>query len=176
MTERYKTIVLMLSKNFPKSTIHAGKPTKFHEKLINQLDYQRNHSLPSPVKPMKKHTIRSNYDMWVHNIEKINAGGYVLSVREWEGKPYRSKQVEIANFNGQGKYTIGYERITMNFNPITKELKCVINGKPFKDIESLAMNDGMTVAEFKDWFFGQGMDRKLFTGIIIHFSDMRYNI
>ena len=69
----------------------------------------------------------------------------------------------------------GYQRFTMKYDRDTDELKCVIDGKRFTDIATLAKNDGMTLEEFKDWFFGQGMSRDIYSGIIIHFTDFRYN-
>ena len=142
-TNRSKTVVLMLSHHYPKTAIHAGKPTHFKEKLLDG---------------RKIHTCRGRYDGWVLNIDKVNDKGYVLSVREWDGRPYGRgvKQKVIKEYCKAG-------------------LKCVIDGKRFTDIATLARNDGMTLEEFKDWFFGQGMNRGVYSGIIIHFTDFRYN-
>ena len=52
-----------------------------------------------------------------------------------------------------------------------REGRITIDGVPIQ----LARNDGMTLEEFKDWFFGQGLDRTVFSGVIIHFTDFRYN-
>lgn len=156
-TMRAKTVVLMLSHHYPKTTIHAGKPTNFREQLLDG---------------RKIHTCRGRYDGWAHNIDKVNTHNYVLSVREWDGKSYGKgvKQREIKQYR-----KAGYQRITMNYDRGTDELRCVIDGKRFDDVEQLARNDGMTLEEFKDWFFGQGLDRTVFSGVIIHFTDFRYN-
>ena len=132
-TNRSKTVVLMLSHHYPKTAIHAGKPTHFKEKLLDG---------------RKIHTCRGRYDGWASNIDKVN------------DKEYRKA---------------GYQRFTMKYDRDTDELKCVIDGKRFTDIAALAKNDGMTLEEFKDWFFGQGMSRSVYSGIIIHFTDFRYN-
>ena len=69
----------MLSKTFPKGHLHAGEQTFFKEKLgISKL-----------------HTIRANYSLWEQRIAEIQAGKGVLSIRQWVGEPYKSKQVEI---------------------------------------------------------------------------------
>ncbi len=156
-TPRNKTVVLILSHHYPKTTIHAGKPTHFKEQLLDG---------------RKIHTCRGRYDGWASNIDKVNNLNYVMSVREWDGKPCGKgvKQKEIASYT-----KLGYQRFTLRYDRTTDELKCVIDGKRFTDIETLAKNDGMTLKEFKDWFFGQGMERDIFSGIIIHFTDFRYN-
>ena len=77
-----KKVVLMLTKKFFAKHISASKNTNFQKHLESG---------------KKIHTIRSNYDMWKHDIEKINNGGFVLSIRQWENKPYRSKQEEIVS-------------------------------------------------------------------------------
>lgn len=156
-TTRSKTVVLMLSHHYPKTAIHAGKPTHFKEKLLDG---------------RKIHTCRGRYDGWAHNIDKVNELNYVMSVREWDGRPYGKgvKQKVIKEYR-----KAGYQRFTMKYDRDTDELKCVIDGKRFTDIAALARNDGMTLEEFKDWFFGQGMSRSVYSGIIIHFTDFRYN-
>ena len=40
---------------------------------------------------VKLHTIRANYPLWEKRIKDIQEGHAVLSVRQWSGKPYRSK-------------------------------------------------------------------------------------
>lgn len=145
----------MLSKMFPRKHISFGKETKFRTKLENK---------------KKIHTIRGNYELWKHNIEKIQNSNFFLSVRQWADKPYRSKQVEIMEFKN-----VGYERISMQYDPETRKLKAVINGKQYENVKELAKNDGLEWNEFIDWFFGQGTGRTLFQGVIIHFTDFRYN-
>ncbi len=154
---RAKTVVLILSHHYPKGKINAGKPTHFKEQLQDG---------------RKIHTCRGRYDGWSHNIDLINTGKYVMSVREWDGRPYGKgvKQSEIASYQ-----KLGYQRMTLRYDRTTDEIKCVIDGKRFTDIETLARNDGMTLKEFKDWFFGHGIQRDIFSGIIIHFTDFRYN-
>ena len=155
MRSRAKTIVLMLSKVFPRKHRSAGKKTNF-ERSLNE--------------GKKIHTIRSGYEAWKHNIEKIREGMFFLSLRQWSDVPYRSKQVEIKEL----KETVGYERITMQYNPETGIVKAVINGKQYLDVEKIAENDGLKWDDFIDWFFGQGTDRTLFQGVIVHFTDFRY--
>ena len=155
MRNRAKTIVLMLSKTFPRKHISFGKETDFRTKM---------------EKKQKIHTIRGNYELWKHNIEKIQNGKFYLSVRQWADKPYRSKQVEVMEFKN-----VGYERISMQYNRETGILKAEINGKNFDNVRELAAHDGLEWDEFIDWFFGQGTGRTSFNGVIIHFTDFRYN-
>ncbi|NLG03020.1 MAG: hypothetical protein GX567_04185 [Clostridia bacterium] len=70
-----KKIVLILSKTFPLIHSKKRKETGYKEAFLNG---------------RKIHTIRSNYDRWNHNIDKIQNGDLMLSLREWAGKPYNS--------------------------------------------------------------------------------------
>lgn len=145
----------MLSKAFPRKHISFGKETDFQKKLENQ---------------EKIHTIRGNFELWKHNIDKIRNGSFFLSIRQWAGRAYWSKQVEIKEYKD-----VGYERITMMYNPETGKLKAVIGGKAYENVEEIAKNDGLELNDFIDWFFGQGTGRTFFQGVIIHFTKFRYN-
>lgn len=86
-----KTYYLTLSQVFPATHARAGQPTGFRENLFKT----------------KLHTIRANYEFWKNRFEQIEKGEACLSIRQWTGKPYRSKQVEIARLTreDQGFYT-----------------------------------------------------------------------
>ncbi len=156
MRNRAKTVVLILSKTFPRKHRSAGLSTNFQRSL---------------TAGKKIHTIRSGYEVWKHNIEKVQGGTFFLSLRQWVGVPYRSKQEEIKEL----KSTVGYERITMQYDPETGIIKAVINGRRYEDVKQIAKNDGLSWEDFVDWFFGQGTDRTLFQGVIVHFTNFRYN-
>ncbi len=72
-----KKIIITLSKQFPMTLSRRGEPTEFNTKLENG---------------EKIHTIRRNYDLWKVNAEKMERGNFYLSVRQWSGRPYNSKQ------------------------------------------------------------------------------------
>lgn len=152
-----KRVIIVLSRVFPTYHPRRGEPTRFIEGLGTR----------------KLHTIRSGYDLWKHNLDKVIGSDFVLSVRQWTGKPYNSKQEEVARFAGN---SIGYQRISMTYDPTTDELKAVIDGKRFTDLETLARNDGLTLQDFKAFLFGatKSLDIQLFQGIIIHFTGFRY--
>lgn len=170
-----KKIILTLSKRFPLSHSEKGKPTYFKEKLNNTVcDLKSTISDidSTEVKERKIHTIRTNFARWKHNLDKISGGGFYLSVRQWSARPYNSPQEEIFQLHDKG---IGYQRIAMSYDPDTKEVKTIIDGKYTADVEQIAANDGLSPEEFKEWFFGKEMvEKKLFTGIIIHFTAFRY--
>lgn len=75
-----KTYVLMLAKNFPVSHPKAWSPTGFREKFLSG---------------NKLHTIRANFPLWVKRVREVQEGKAVLSIRQWEGRPYLSRQVII---------------------------------------------------------------------------------
>ena len=65
-----KKIVITLSRVFPTTHSRKGQPTGFKEKLASG---------------RKMHTIRGNYDQWAAIAEKMQRGGYCLSIRQWSG-------------------------------------------------------------------------------------------
>lgn len=170
-----KKIILTLSKRFPLSHSEKGKPTYFKEKLNNTIcDVESTISdIDSmEVRERKIHTIRANFARWKHNLDKISGGGFYLSVRQWSARPYNSPQEEVFQLHDSG---IGCQRITMSYDPDTKEVKAVIDGKYTANVEQIAANDGLQVSEFLEWFFGKNpTEKKLFSGVIIHFTPFRY--
>ena len=76
-----KTYVITLSKKFMKGHPKAGNPTNFINGFISH---------------DKIHTIRANYSLWEKRIKEIEAVKAILSIRVWEDKPYRSRQIELA--------------------------------------------------------------------------------
>lgn len=154
-----KKINIVVAKAYP--TIHKrhGEPTHFASKLVNGI---------------KLHTIRSNYDLWKVNADKMQTGKYVLSVRQWSGVPRRSKQREIYNTDE----CIGVERITMQYSVEDDELTVTVENRllSHEEVEQLAQNDGTTVDDFKDWFFAKQRHKEdaTFNGVIVHFTPLRY--
>ena len=170
-----KKIILSLAKRIPLCLSRRGEPTYFKEKLSNAL-YSRSNTVSdldgAIITERKIHTIRGNYARWKHNIDKIAGGGFYLSVRQWSARPYNSPQEEIFQLHSEN---MGCQRITMSYDPDTNEVKAVIDGKYMADSRALRKNDGMTLDDFKEWFFGkEPTEKKLFTGIIIHFTPYRY--
>lgn len=144
-----KKIVLTLSKVFPVTSSQAGEPTGFEGKLKSGV---------------KLHTIRANKGgVWDKRAKDIADGRKQLCIREWTGKPYQSEQREFARLE-----KIGLQHVEI-FNgnlPL-----CKVEGKEVP-MERLAANDGLTLEQFKEWFFGDG--GTYFEGVIIHFTDFRY--
>ena len=173
-----KKIIITLSKVFPANHSKAGKPTFFKEQLLNELrNYHKTrivkNKTETAITGRKKHTIRANYDRWAHNIAKINEGRFYLSLREWSGKPYASKQEEIEQLHG----TIGLQRIELKYHAENNTITAKIDGREWLDADcyELAKNDGLSVEDFKEWFFGKNPKCDItVTGAIIHFTDFRY--
>lgn len=150
-----KRVIISLSKTFPKTHKRAGVKTFFLRSIKNG---------------KKIHTIRTGYERWKHNLDKVINGTHIVSLRQWTGVPYRSPQDEISLLTD-----VGYERISMSYDPDTGKVRAVINGKPFADVKALAEHDGLTWTDFVDYFFGKGAhNATLFQGIIIHFTQFRY--
>ena len=153
-----KKIIITLSRLFPTTHSRRGEPTDFASKLASG---------------EKKHTIRKNYDQWIVNAEKMERSKFYLSIRQWSGRPYKSPQVEIAQRNNP----IGVQPIELYYHADNDTITAQIDGREWLDADcyTIAKNDGLSVQDFKEWFFGKDPhEDKVFTGVIIHFTDFRY--
>jgi hypothetical protein len=149
----YKTYVITLSKTFPTTHPRAGEPTNFAENLGKT----------------KLHTIRGNYELWEKRFKQIDAGEACLSIRQWAGKPYASKQVEIANLKKEDG--IGIQKLDFYHGSTTDSLFYpTIDGKP-SDSTELAKNDGISISDWVSWFKGADLSKSM---AIIHFTNFRY--
>lgn len=143
-----KTYVLMISERFPQTHKRKGELTYFPTKIKNG---------------EKIHTIRANYDLWEKRINDIKNGVAKLSIRVWEGKPYKSKQIQIFEFNAESG--IGIQKLE---DP-TNFVFAPIDGKSI-NWDEVAKNDGLSFDDFCEWF----KVRKASPMAIIHFTGYRY--
>ena len=144
-----KTYVLTLSKVFPATHPLKGEPTGFREA------FRKN----------KLHTIRANYTLWAKRFEKIAAGDACLSVREWLGAPYRSKQREIARLTADDG--VGIQKLTFFAGRIIYPTV----GKYQPSVKEIANNDGLHADDWVYWFKNYDLSKPL---AIIHFTKFRY--
>lgn len=179
-----KTYVIILSTRFPVGHVHAGEPTYFKEQIQNAVlsaaglsacdccDYAtRNcdtcgHKVENFRK--KRHTIRVNYPLWAKRIAEVERGEASLSIRQWTGKPYRSKQVEIARLtkdDGVGIQRLSFLGGDMSA-PIVKADKRVM-----LDLDELSRNDGLLWSDWYSWFKRYDLTQPM---AIIHFTKFRY--
>lgn len=144
-----KTYVIILSEKFPTTHPRKGQETEFGRSFLNG---------------KKIHTIRGNFSLWEKRIAQIQKGEAVLSVRQWTGKPYQSKQVEIARLTAEDGVGIQELKLTDLSRPTT------INGKRI-ELPLLAQNDGLSFNDWFNWFIGYDLSKPL---AIIHFTKFRY--
>lgn len=140
-----KTYILTVATVFPKGHISEGKRTEFKGKILKQ---------------QKVHTIRENYAYWKGQIDKINEGKGLLSIRQWGGRPYNSKQHEFLQLQ-----SVGIEKLDR------MDWGWMLDGT-LADITTseLATNDGLTMEEFKSWFRATKFENLA----LIYFTDFRY--
>ena len=156
-----KTYVITLSKHFLANHKRAGEETHFKEKfLLGQglTDYDT----PSMV---KIHTIRANYPLWEKRIKEVQEGRARLSIRQWTGKPYRSKQVEIATLTAENG--VGLQKLEFYNNTLGL---CHI-GIVYQRKYELAQYDGLSFEDWEEWFKGYDLSKPM---AIIHFTKFRY--
>lgn len=144
-----KTYVITLSEKFPTKHQRKGQETAFGRSFLNG---------------KKIHTIRANFPLWEKRIAQIQKGEAVLSVRQWTGKPYQSKQVEIARLTAEDGVGIQELKLTDLSRPTT------INGQRI-ELPLLAQNDGLSFNDWFNWFIGYDLSKPL---AIIHFTKFRY--
>ena len=135
---------LLLSKTFPAGHRVAGNQTHF---------------LAQAMKGSKRHTIRSNANGHYKD-------GDVVEIRQWSAKPYRSPQDRTGLV-----FRIGIEPVTLVLH--SGGLTASVNGAPVSS-RRLAMNDGLDLDDFIDWFF-PGRKPGTFIGDILHFTSFRYS-
>lgn len=188
-----KTFVITLAKTFPATHETAGKPTNFTASLNKAIMCERCRQKPKGMcvgecfTGLKKlHTIRGNYDLWEKRFKEINDGNACLSVREWAGVPYRSKQVEIVRLTSADG--IGLQRLIISRSEWIEQDNekhfcywAVVDGKEV-NLDDLAKNDGFSdTGDYVEWFSsdidGQSPDKDGWKHIelaIIHFTKFRY--
>ena len=172
-----KTYVLTLSQRFPATHPRKGEPTFFKHQLINALKMDKedvpiygvpHRGMPNERLGRKLHTIRANYPLWKKRFEQINRGEACLSIRQWTGKPYASKQVEIARLSKADGIGI-QELIYKKENRLSPERYTIEDCEI--DTSMLAENDGLTLADWDAWFEKYDKSKPL---AIIHFTKFRY--
>lgn len=167
-----KTYVLTLSQNFPATHPRKGQPTGFAENLAFKTHLELDKTIGGyrNVQGSKLHTIRANYPLWAKRFEQINRGEACLSIRQWTGKPYRSKQVEIARLTKADGIGI-QELIYKKENRLSPERYTIEDCEI--DTSMLAENDGLTLADWEAWFSNPKYDLSE-PMAIIHFTKFRY--
>ena len=121
----------------------------------------------------KLHTIRGNYELWKKRIDEVIAGKAILSIRGWIGKPYNSKQIEIARITKENNP--GIQKVYIDIHCDESNIESSIRAKvEEKEVNAslLAKNDGLNIIDFSRWFFPDLTG--CFTGGIIHFTGFRY--
>lgn len=153
-----KKYVLTLSKTFPKRHKHSGDPTGFESALLNALNGNNSEGR------RKLHTIRANFELWEQRFKEITSGNAVLSVREWTGLPYRSKQREIALLGKDDGIGLQLLLLTDLMRPGKIEGNLI-------DLPAIAENDGLSFYDWFYWFNRYDISKPL---AIIHFTKFRY--
>lgn len=173
-----KTYVLTLSKYFLSSHPRAGEPTMFADAFnARQRAWQ---SKPQnraqckmeypPNTKIKIHTIRANFELWERRIAEVQDGVAILSIRQWSGKPYRSKQIEIARLTA--KDGVGIQKLWFYHPYDLKSTHVSHNHIPY---QMLAENDGLTTEDWLKWFGYSPLSiAPLQPMAIIHFTPFRY--
>lgn len=152
--------VITFSTKFPSYHPRKGEPTFFVEKIykstgiINSAGiFSVNNEVYGSCEP-KHHTIRAG-NRW-------KVGDY-FSPRVWSGKPYASKQIEFAPpIQIKKIWDIIIERDIESRG----DFNIIMFGISYSGIKDIAINDGLSVADFMSWF-----NKSVFKGQIICWND-----
>lgn len=146
-----KKYVITLSRVFPATHCRKGEPTGFCENF----------------RKTKLHTIRANYALWEARFKEIAEGRACLCVRQWTGKPYCSRQEEIACLTREDG--IGLQRMDVVGTHIPTHPIFVDEASVSAD--TLAANDGLSRGDWNNWFSNYKTTEPL---AVIHFTSYRY--
>lgn len=135
----------MLAKALPRTHRNAGVPTNFKESFLEG---------------SKIHTLRTNYPLWKTKIEEVQKGRAEISIRQWEDKPYTSKQIEIGRLTQEDG--VGIQKMEWLRHC------ALIENKEIRKRE-IAANDGLHFNDFVNLF--RETQEPL---AIIHFTKFRY--
>lgn len=157
-----KTYIVTLSQFFQKKHKRNGQPTHFREKFQNR---------------EKIHTIRAAKELWFGRFDDIYNQEALLSMRQWSGKPYASKQIILADLTA-AKDGIGVQELIFEDNDLMKP-RIVIKPNLFYpegklipvEPALLAKNDGLSLDDWIEWFRSYDISEPM---VIIHFTSFRY--
>ncbi|MDR0575625.1 MAG: hypothetical protein LBG96_16660 [Tannerella sp.] len=165
-------VVVILSKAFPPKHPKAGWETDFSLRVkCGQAlsDGARDCGFPYCGlcrlynERGKIHTCRIDYDYWKKRINRLKEVGGVLSVRQWSGVPFRSRQETIVDIPAE---YVGIQRAVF-----TEEMEGAHIADDIVFVEELADNDGLSSEDFLAWFKDHDPSRPL---AVIHFTKFRY--
>ena len=113
--------------------------------------------------------------LWEKRINEVQEGNAVLSIRQWSGKPYRSKQTTILNLTKDDGVGIQPLKIIRFVDKLDNK-ECVaisVDGKIKVNLtlEEIAHNDGLSFEDWAAWFKGADTSQDM---AIIHFTSFRY--
>ena len=157
---KIKTYNIMLSREFPVTHPKAGQETGFRQKVLAALNGK-------PCYLKKLHTIRANYELWKKRFEEVDSGHAVINLRQWIGRPYRSKTVLIKTLTS--KDGIGIQKLEFLNNNIYLPF---IDGRSLWYPHEVSENDGLGTKDWLDWFEDYDLSQPF---AIIHFTNYRYN-
>lgn len=160
-----KTFVLMLSQVFPAGHPKSGIPTGFQHKIQAALNGW------SDLTFAKLHSIRANYTLWAKRFEQIERGEAFLSIRQWSGMPYASKQVEIARLTKEDGIGLQKFEVSTNYAGINNWQHFKIDDRGYMSINDIPNKDGLTREDWIAWFQNYDLSKPM---AIIQFTKFRY--
>lgn len=162
--------VIIVSRHFPSYHPRKGEPTNFVRSIWEGLDMLNlnfdnwDEMLEEDAKSYYEKKTYSPKWHTVRNGKRWKVGDWA-SLRVWSGKPYRSKQIEIAP-------PVEIKKI---WKVKMEGYFIWLDGKKFNqlmlgnDAQELAMNDGLSLKDFWNWF--PHKPGKIFEGQVICWNE-----
>ncbi len=160
--------VITFSRYFPLHHARAGEPTYFVEKIWESLNLYAETIKDERLIGLATNYVDNNFIPKHHTIRAGNRWkvGDKASLRVWQDKPYRSKQIEVAEV---GIKKVWHIQIIPYQN--ADDFEILVDGKLFDDVFELCANDGITFEDFFSWFKLDKYDTETFDGQIICWND-----
>lgn len=102
-------------------------------------------------------------------LKKSKQAKLVLSIRQWEGAPYKSKQIEIARLTREDG--VGLQSLHLYKENETPIGEVNVKFDSETSVKALAHNDGLELNDWYSWFENYDFSKTL---AIIHFTKIRY--
>jgi hypothetical protein len=200
-SQKIKRYRLGVSRTFPTTHARKGEETKFVDKILftigcpdcNSIQYLTGKNISNcnsceihAMGTKKLHTIRCNSELWEKRMVEVQAGRAVIELFYWSGKPYHKDengigQVVFATLDKDSGCGVQKIKIKDWYRELYYTFE--INGVWFPHTtlsysdqrqyfaEKIAKNDGLSFADFKEWFRKYDLSK---TMAIIHFTSFRY--
>jgi hypothetical protein len=169
----------MVSRTFPAYHSKKGQQTYFIEQIKNAI-YDGLYLLKPDgtiITGKKLHTFRGNFPLWKKRIDEVLAGNAVIVLKYHTLGRYvkGNKQIEFARLDKDSG--VGVQPVVLYSDDTANIWDSDFVSRGYwphvEFFEKIAENDGLSLSDFKDWFYKGNYDMNE-DFACIHFTPFRY--